>query len=365
MRQSKMVLITVAAAIILVGGGVAGAEIDRAAVANTVAIRSDRGIDEAAFVPINGLDQWITIRGQDRTKPVLLVLHGGPGASQSHLIQRMAPFEKDFVVVQWDQRGAGKTSAKARGVVDPNLDYAAMVSDGLAVSEYLRGRLHRDKIILLGFSWGSMLGVGMAEARPSIFAAYVGTGQGASAQPEVDAWLYPHLLMLARSAKDTATLQAIEAVGPPPWDVAKNKALWDAAAPLRPPQLSNAEGLQAALTAPGWSVADIPYLAKGRAAYSQTKLEREIWANDFKTFGQHLTLPVVVIEGEEDRNTPAEHARAWLDRIPSKHKAFAIIPGAGHQAIMTHAQAFTQTLEAKLAVVGADITSAEGRRDGP
>lgn len=76
--------------------------------ADTVAIRDPNGIDEAEFVPITGLDQWITIRGQDRRKPVVLILHGGPGQAQSHLIQRMLPMEKDFVVVH------GISAARAR-----------------------------------------------------------------------------------------------------------------------------------------------------------------------------------------------------------------------------------------------------------
>ena len=69
-------------------------------------------IEEASFVKIGGIEQWVTIRGDDKRKPVLLLLHGGPGDVQSPFISTYAPYEKDFVLVQWDQRGAGRTFAK-------------------------------------------------------------------------------------------------------------------------------------------------------------------------------------------------------------------------------------------------------------
>jgi len=76
-------------------------------------------IDEARFVTFGGIEQWITVRGTDRTKPVLLVLHGGPADVSSPLVAQYAPFERDFVVVQWDQRGAGKTFLHAGARTQP------------------------------------------------------------------------------------------------------------------------------------------------------------------------------------------------------------------------------------------------------
>jgi pimeloyl-ACP methyl ester carboxylesterase len=79
------------------------------------AITSPKGIDEAQYVAIGGIEQWVTIRGWDRDNPVLLFLHGGPGDVTSHwTFALFAPWEKQFTVVQWDQRGAGKTLPKNR-----------------------------------------------------------------------------------------------------------------------------------------------------------------------------------------------------------------------------------------------------------
>ena len=342
-------LLALGLALVLATGAAAGCR-EMARRQTAEAIATPQGIDEAAFVPINGLDQWITIRGQDRTKPVVLVLHGGPGGAISHLVARMAPLEHDYVVVQWDQRGAGKTLAHAQGVVDPGVDIPLMVRDGIAVTDYLRAHLHRGRIILLGWSWGSDLGVRMVEARPDLFSAYVGTGQAASAQPERDVWDYAHLMAKAQAAGDAKALEALKTVGPPPWAdrATASGKLWAVSAPYRGPSVSDGEAIKAALTTPHWTVADLQAVARGRSAYKETRLERELWTTDYMIFGRELATPVLIIEGEDDVTSPADHARAWLDRMRAPAKAMVVIPGAGHQALLTHNAEFAQAMAANL-----------------
>jgi pimeloyl-ACP methyl ester carboxylesterase len=339
-------------AIMFVGGATGARAVAQAHQADAYAIQTPNGIDEAEFVPINGVDQWITIRGQDRKRPVVLILHGGPGQAQSHLIQRMGPMEKDFVVVQWDQRGAGKTLAHAGGSVDPAVDLKTMVSDGLAVTEYLRRHLHRDRIVLLGFSWGSRLGVEMAQARPSGYAAYVGTGQAAATQAVSDAWVYGHLLERATAAGDAKGLADLHEAGPPPWKPEAGQKAYRASAPYRGAEVSLAEGAKAAFTAPNWTVSDVQALARGRSAYKATQLERDLLAFNPDTFGASFAVPIIVIDGAEDLTTPAPLAAAWVRRAKAPKAAFSVIPGAGHQAMITHNAAFSETLKRKLSTLG-------------
>ncbi len=355
----RLVLRVVAGVLCLAALSVAAATVyvlvQRARVAQAVAIATPPGIDEAGFVRINGLDQWVTIRGQDLRKPVVLVLHGGPGGAISNLIARMAPLERDYVVVQWDQPGAGRTLARAKGRVDPALDTAAMVRDGLAVTDHVRARLGREKIILVGWSWGSELGVLMTQAAPDRFAAYVGTGQAASAQPERDQWIYANLLRRTAAAHDTKGLAVVQAVGPPPWKdrQAASGALWRISAPYRGAQIADAEAVMAALTAPHWTLADLRALVRGRSALKDTRLEREIWASDFQTFGRALPVPTLIIQGADDTTSPTDHARAWLDRLQTPAKAMVVIPRAGHQVLLTDNAAFTRAMSDRLpALVG-------------
>jgi pimeloyl-ACP methyl ester carboxylesterase len=129
------------------------------------------------YVKIGGIDQWIQIRGQDRDNPVLLCLHGGPGATWLPLTAVFAPWEKDFTVVQWDQRGAGKSLEASGPSIASTMSIQRMADDGIELAELLRAHLKKEKILLLGHSWGSILGVHMVLQRPDLFYAYVGTGQ--------------------------------------------------------------------------------------------------------------------------------------------------------------------------------------------
>src|SRR5262249_13218958 len=138
-------------------------------------VQSPDGIDEALFINVGGLDQWITIRGEDRANPVILMLHGGPGMSYVPFATLFRDWEKHFTIVQWDRRGVGKTYGKNGEVGSITLNLLA--SDGIALADSLRRRLGKDRVILIGHSVGSVVGVLMAKQRPDLFYAYVGTDQ--------------------------------------------------------------------------------------------------------------------------------------------------------------------------------------------
>jgi pimeloyl-ACP methyl ester carboxylesterase len=181
------------------------------------AITSPKGIDEAQYVTIGSIEQWVTIRGWDRDNQVLLFLHGGPGDVASHwTFGLFAPWEKQFTVVQWDQRGAGKTLRKTGRSVAPTMTVDRMVQDGIELSEYLRKHLGKDKIVIVVHSFGSRLGIGMVRARPDLFYAYVGTGQVADETRNYFA-AYDALLKKAQTAGNQQALDDLRRVGPPPY----------------------------------------------------------------------------------------------------------------------------------------------------
>ncbi len=123
-------------------------------------------ISEEKFVLINGIEQWVTIKG-DRSKPIILFIHGGPGSPISPYSDNLyKDWEKDFIIVQWDQRGTGKTFGRhAPEELTPDylksnpLTLDMMIHDGIELSEYLLKHVGKQKIILFGTSWGSALGV--------------------------------------------------------------------------------------------------------------------------------------------------------------------------------------------------------------
>ena len=140
-----------------------------------ISVPCSTGVDEASYVSIGGIDQWVSIRGWDRDNPVLLFLHGGPGdPTYPWSFMYFAPWEKHFTIVQWDQRGAGRTLRKTGDAVAPTITVDRMVLDGIELSEYLCKHLGKRKIIILGHSFGSVLGVLMARRNPDLFAGIRG-----------------------------------------------------------------------------------------------------------------------------------------------------------------------------------------------
>src|SRR5579862_547648 len=130
-------------------------------VAQARAITSPNGIESLEPVRIGGIDQWIEVRGQDVNNPILLFIHGGPGIAFMPLSGSFqGPWEKYFTVVQWDQRGAGKTyTSNDEELQRRTMNIPQMEEDTLEVANYLRTRFKRDKIFVIGHSWGSVLGL--------------------------------------------------------------------------------------------------------------------------------------------------------------------------------------------------------------
>ena len=307
-----------------------------------MAINTPNGIDEAGYVRIGGIDQWVQIRGQDKSNPVLLWLNGGPGASTIGLTYAMRDWEKSFTVVMWDQRGEGRTFAKSGPAVAPTMTIDRMAQDGIELTEYLRRRLHKDKIIVLGHSWGSILGVHMVRQRPNLFSVYVGTGQTRQMRGDI-ALSYPRLLARAEAAHNQQAVKELRTAGPPPYaDDRKYLApvLW--ANELDPPITS--AGISS-LSMPGYLWATLvnppPFLSKGWE-FSVKLLWKPILAENLSTAAPRLDVPVIVIEGSEDLVTPS--AKVWLNSITAPQKEFFEISGGGHLALLARRDAFLDLL---------------------
>jgi len=155
-----------------------------AIVADMRRVVADNGIERLEKVRIGGIDQWVSIRGNDARNPVLLMLHGGPGwvaMPTSWYFQR--GWEEYFTVVQWDQRGAGKTFASNNPAqLAPTMTRERMVADSLEMVAWLRHEFGKQKIFVLGHSWGSYLGLEVAKQRPQWLHAYIGMGQISNAR---------------------------------------------------------------------------------------------------------------------------------------------------------------------------------------
>jgi pimeloyl-ACP methyl ester carboxylesterase len=127
-------------------------------------------------VLIGGVKQCLCIRGNNINKPVLLVVHGGPGDAAMPILNSLNRIlEQDFIVVNWDQRGAGKSFCKFKKDSDISID--TFVCDIHETASYLLERFGKEKIYILGHSWGSVLSMKAVQRHPELFYAYIGVGQ--------------------------------------------------------------------------------------------------------------------------------------------------------------------------------------------
>ena len=295
--------------------------------------RSAQRIEEASFITIGGIQQWVTIRGDDRRHPVLLLLHGGPGDVQSPFVSTYAPYEKDFVLVQWDQRGAGRTFAKngAAGVTREKL-----IADGIDLAEQLHKRFPGAPLILFGHSWGSIIATGMAQQRPELFVAYVGTGQAAAWADTVQ-FQFDFLKQRYKETGDTVALAALEAIGKP--DPKNVKQYFGFSRPIRqhmnPSDTAWLTGLMKAYSANGETKEMVQAIGDGMSASGSALIGASV-ATDLPATAASFKIPYYVIQGRHDLFAPTPLVEAYFNKVSAPKKRLIIIEDAGHFALATH-----------------------------
>jgi len=177
--------------------------------------RHPTGVAVLEQVPVNETRQWVLIRSENATNPVVLFVHGGPGTAQLTLMRKNTqPLEKHFTVVNWDQRRAGKSFAAGRD--DEKMTRGQFVDDVVDLSSYLAKRFHKARILLVGHSWGSVIGILAASKHPELFSAYIGIGQ-MSGMADSERMSYEWTLEQSQNARDKASVEKLTAIGPPPY----------------------------------------------------------------------------------------------------------------------------------------------------
>ncbi len=140
-------------------------------------VSDPKGIEDLKAIKIGGVDQWVHIRGRNRDNPLLLVIHGGPGdAFIGCLDSLQRPWEDFFTVVNWDQRRSGKSFCPIEGIND-SITIGQYISDSVEMVQYLCEYLGKEKLFILGISFGTVLGMHVLKQRPERIHAYVGLGQ--------------------------------------------------------------------------------------------------------------------------------------------------------------------------------------------
>ena len=311
---------------------------------NTTPFIFTNRIAEEKFVLINGIEQWITIKGES-SKPVILFLHGGPGSPLSPYADALySAWEKDFILVQWDQRGTGKTFGRnAPTELTPEyfksnpLLVEQVANDGIALVEYLVKHLGKSKIILFGTSWGSVPGIKMAAKRPELFLAYVGHSQVVN-PTENFIPTYKKLYQMVQNANDAESLDMLNTIGAPPYAAAKNTGKfirvikkYEKQSSIAPPaswmtlssQYNNEKDEQHRNDGDDYSFLNYA---------GDTRLGVQSMASTINLAKDNLSfaIPIYFIQGEEDILTPQEVTKEYFDKIDAAKKEYFLLPKTAH-----------------------------------
>lgn len=313
--------------------------------ARKLRMNSPNGIAESRYVSIGGIEQWISVRGEDRSNPILLLVHGGPASSYSIFSPLIRTWEKYFTIVQWDQRGTGKTFGKNGKDGCGAISFDRLVQDGIELVQYLLRSFQQDQLILIGSSVGSVIGTQMAKRRPELFHAYVGTDQNV----DIEGHKLSYQMNLAglRAAKCAKGIKLFEQIGPDPlrWSLKdfdhKNRWMVKVATPA--PNMIMDLVLPSMLASPNHSFRDMLDYFKGMNATLE-QLYDELIGFDARKLGTRYELPYFIFQGDTDLVTPLENAQRFFEDIEAPYKDFALIRNAGHLACFARPEQFLELL---------------------
>ncbi len=298
-------------------------------------------------VSLNGSEQWISIRGKDANKPVLLFLAGGPGGSQLATARyALAGLEDHFVVVNWEQPGAGKSfDAVDRASLTPE----QYVSDGRALILYLRQRFGQERVYVLGESWGSALGIMLVQRYPELFHAFVGTGQMVDFT-ETDVLCYEFALRWAQEQGDTRKVEQLERQGPPPYygkGVAWKQTtyLLDTFAYMNQNPAIHDNGFSTFrdLASPEYGLYDKVNWFRG-VLETLDVVYPQLWEVDFRTQATRLEVPVYFLIGRHDVNAPPALTEEYYELLDAPRKELVWFEHSGHNPWVSESARFVDVM---------------------
>lgn len=281
-------------------------------------------------VTIGGISQSIWFRGIDTNKPALILLHGGPGTNESALFRHYnAALEEHFLVVYWEQRGTGRSYSN--DIPQESMTIAQFVIDLDGVVELVRSRFRKDKVILLGHSWGTVLGTIYASTYSDKVAAYVGVGQVADG-PKGERFSYDFALAQAIQRNDWNALHELKRIGPPPHSVDAMLALrkWsERFGGAFHGELSTGKLIWTALQTDEANVIDLIKFGQGNR-FSLTHLWLEFSSLRLKHQYRSFDVPILFMLGRHDQIIPSVLAEEYFHEIQAPCKQLVWFEQSAH-----------------------------------
>ena len=315
-------------------------------------IETPNSISALEKITLGKLEQWIFIRGVDQSNPVLIFLHGGPGASAPGMPSSRhldAELIKHYTVVHWDQRGAGKSYDSDIPLASMTMD--RFVEDCKELIDYVRKRFNVEKVFLVAHSSGTVTGIRTAHRYPEKIHAYVGVGQIIHDHEQIRL-AYDFIVDEARKAGDAKIQSAINAIGPPPYENPKKlykmqNYVFRFGGVIHENSIKQIGGLMMSfLTSPEYSISDgINSLMMKGLFFSVSAMWDEINDIDIAKEVRSIKVPVYFFEGKYDRATPTVLVKEFYDGLDAaKGKKLIIFEKSAHMPMIEEKEKYEDLL---------------------
>lgn len=309
----------------------------------TPKIKGENSISMLEQVEINGTGHEVMIRGVDRTNPILIFVHGGPGCSEIPYVRKyQKELEQHFTVVHYDQRGSGKSYHFFEDY--SNLTTDVLVDDLLELRDYVSKELGQEKVILIGHSFGTYIGMKAAAKAPTQFHAYIGIGQMANTlQSELESLEYTY--EQAKQASNEDDVKKLELIRS---SIEQGKELtprillqkYGGAARLIN---ENRDYISGFLLNPEYNGLDMIRFYSGMFS-SQDILLREAFDQNLPDIIDHLEIPTYFVTGKYDYMTTANAARDYFDVLDAPIKDFIVFNESAHYPQFEEKEKFVKWL---------------------
>ena len=311
----------------------------------------EKSLAEKTFIEIGGIRQGFFLRSENQNNPVILFLHGGPGSPEFAMLYRYEIYErleKYFTVCYWDQRGAGMSFSKS---IDPaTMTIEQIVEDTNQITEYLKHRFNKEKIYLIGHSWGSFLGIKTIEKYPENYLAYIGVGQVTN-QVKSEKLAYNYMLQHAIEINDKSAAKKLgkfttDAPGFPTLDyvgTVRSQLMNKYGIGIMHKNFSMTGLVKDLLFFKGYTLPEKAKFIQGML-FSQTYLWDYVVSENLFEASLLFQVPVYIAHGEYDYQVSYTLAREYFEIIDAPSKSFFSFDGSAHSPNAEEPEKFVQII---------------------
>ncbi|MGE6258353.1 alpha/beta fold hydrolase [Heyndrickxia sporothermodurans] len=304
------------------------------------------GISSLESVTLGDVKQWILLRGKDKNKPIVLCVHGGPGAAQIGFISHYtAELEKNFLIVNWDQRGSGLSFSNK--ITKEIMTIDQMVNDLIELARILCKRFHKKKIYILGHSWGSVLSYIAVQRYPELFYGYISVSQLVNWQ-QTEKVSYELTLQKAKEFKHRKAYMQLFQIGAPPWGKSNAERIYNKWLQVFGGGVIHKGSflklfIRPILKRSEYHFFDLIKWLRGKV-FSMSALNKELETIDLYQTDLKLKVPIAFCFGRHDDTCPSHLAESFYNKLQAPQKKWIWFENSAHTPIIEESEFFYQFL---------------------